>query len=348
MELDLNKFRTLIPINALYENSLMQLARQARTVKLSKGETVFSQGDEDPDSVFLLTGTIELISTQGEEIEISAGSNSSSYALAADTPRKYTAIVTSDTATVVWVDRILLERLLAWGESTASEDSDAQDNLNNGPSALDSEWMMAMLQTETFQRLPAQNIQELFSRMEELRVKEGEVIVRYGEDGGFYYMVKSGRCQVSRPTSDGGEEILAEIGRGSSFGEESLISDSPRNATITMLSDGQIMRLAKRDFIDLYNEPIINLVSMDEAETMVDQGATLLDVRLESEYQNSHLANANNLPLGLVRENGPELDKDKRYILYCDTGQRSSTAAFILSAMGLDVYVIRDGISTNQ
>jgi len=347
MEIDLNKFRTLIPINALYENSLMQLARQARTVKLSKGETIFSQGDEDSDSVFLLTGTIELISTQGEEMEISSGSNSSSYALAADTPRKYTAIATSDTATVVWVDRILLERLLAWGESTLPEES-KQDEINRGPSALDSEWMMAMLQTETFQRLPAQNIQELFSRMEELRVKEGEIIVRYGEDGGFYYMVKNGRCQVSRPTSDGGEEILAEIGRGSSFGEESLISDTTRNATITMLSDGKIMRLAKQDFIDLYNEPIINLVSMDEAETMVDQGAILLDVRLESEYQNSHLSDANNLPLGLVREKGPELDTDKHYILYCDTGQRSSTAAFLLSAMGLDVYVIRGGISANQ
>ncbi len=347
MELDLNKFRTLIPINALYENSLMQLARQARIRKLSKGEAVFYQGDQDQNSVFLLSGSIKLTSSDNEEKEIVAGSDDASYALAAETPRKYNAIITSEIASIVWIDRVLLERLLAWGESSAHNESDDQTN-DKGPSALDSEWMMAMLQTETFKRLPAQNIQELFSRMEEIIVKEGDVIVSYGEDGGFYYMVKSGRCQVSRPTSDGAEEVLAEVGRGSSFGEESLISDSPRNATITMLSDGRLMRLAKQDFIDLYNEPIQNLVSMDEAKVMTDDGSIILDVRLESEYQNSHVDGALNLPLAQVRKLGPELDPGKRYILYCDTGQRSSTAAFLLSEIGLDVFVVRGGISGGQ
>lgn len=347
MELDLNKFRTLIPINALYENSLMQLARQARIKKLSKGETVFNHGDQEHNSIFLFSGSVTVTTSDGKAREITAGSDEACYSLAVDTPQKCDAVVSSDTANMVWVDRILLERLLAWGESTAPEES-KQDDINRGPSVLDSEWMMAMLQTETFKRLPAQNIQELFSRMEELSVKEGDVIVRCGEDGGFYYMVKSGRGKVSRPTPEGGEDILAEIGRGSSFGEESLISDTPRNATITMLSDGKIMRLAKQDFIDLYNEPIVNLVSMDEAESMVGHGAILLDVRLESEYQNSSIDNADNLPLGLVREKGQELAADKRYILYCDTGQRSSTAAFLLSEIGLDVYVIRNGISSNQ
>ncbi len=347
MELDLNKFRTLIPINALYENSLMQLARQARIKKLSKDETVFNHDDQEHNSIFLLSGSVTVTTSDGKAKEITAGSDEACYSIAVDTQQKCDAVVSSDTATLVWIDRVLLERLLAWGESTTPDDS-KQDDINKGPSALDSEWMMAMLQTETFKRLPAQNIQELFSRMEELTVNEGDEIVRYGEDGGFYYMVKSGRCQVSRPTPDGGEDILAEIGRGSSFGEESLISEAPRNATITMLSDGKIMRLAKQDFIDLYNEPIINLVSMNEAEAMVNDGAILLDVRLESEYKNSYIDSADNLPLGLIRERGPELATDRCYILYCDTGQRSSTAAFLLSEMGLDVYVIKGGISAYQ
>ncbi len=346
MELDLNKFRTLIPINALYEHNLMQLAKQAQVNRLSKGEVIFRQGDQDQVSIFLISGAIKLTSSNNEEKEIVAGSNAASYALAANTPRKYDAIVTSEHACIVSVDRVLLERLLAWGESEVFE-KDGSDNtdMNKGPSALDSEWMMAMLQTETFKRLPALNIQELFSRMDELNVKEGDVIVRHGEDGGFYYMVKAGRCQVSRPTAEGGVEILAELGRGSSFGEESLISQAPRNATITMLSDGKLMRLSKQDFIGLFNDPIRNLISMDDVPAMLSEGACLLDVRLESEYQNSHLEKAINLPLGLVRQNGPELDSEQRYILYCDTGQRSSTAAFLLSEMGLEVFVIEGGIA---
>lgn len=345
MDFDLNKFRTLIPIHALYENNLMLLAKQSETRKLEKGDIVFRQGDEDQDSVFLLAGTIELISAANAEKKIVAGSNEASYALAADIPRKYDAIVTSDTASVVWVNRVLLDRLLAWGESTIQDEEEADSD--RAHSELDSEWMMAMLQTDTFQKLPSQNIQNLFSRMEEIKVKKGDVIVSYGEEGGYYYMVKMGRCQVSRPTSDGREDILAEIGRGSSFGEESLISDAPRNATITMLSDGILMRLAKPDFIELYNQPIQNLVSFDEANNMVSAGACMLDVRLESEYQNSYIDGAVSLPLSDIRDRGPKLDRERKYIVYCDTGQRSSTAAFILSEMGLDVYVIEGGVSSN-
>ncbi len=344
MELDLNKFRTLVPISALYENNLMQLAKQARLEKLSKGDKLFSQGDQDQYSVYLVSGSIKLTSTENGEIEITAGTNQASYALSSAVPRRHNAFVTSETASVVWINRVLLERLLAWGESSEQDGSHQENHQNQGPSALDSEWMMAMLQTQIFLRLPAQNIQELFSRMDEINVKKGETIVRFGEHGGFYYMVKTGRCQVSRPTAND-EEILAEIGRGSSFGEESLISNSPRNATITMLTDGKLMRLAKPDFIELFNEPILNWIDADKAKTMVSEGACMVDVRLQSEYQNSGFAGATNIPLGLIRQKGPKLNPETRYILYCDTGQRSSTAAFLLSQMGMDVYVIENGIS---
>jgi CRP-like cAMP-binding protein len=344
MDLDLNKFRTLVPINALYENNLMQLAKQARVEKFTQGDTIFRQGDHDQDSIYLMSGSIQLVSTENNKIAITAGTKQASYALSASLPRKHNAIVTSETASLVWVNRVLLERLLAWGESSEQSASHSQNAPEKGPSALDSEWMMAMLQSQIFLRLPAQNIQELFSRMEELDVKRGDVIVSYGEEGGFYYMVKTGRCQVSRP-SNSGDEVLAEIGRGSSFGEESLIANAPRNATITMLSDGKLMRLAKKDFIELFNEPILNWVTMQQAETMIAEGATMVDVRTRDEYENSGVAGAINIPLGLIRQEGPELSQETRYILYCDTGQRSSTAAFLLSQIGLDVYVIKDGIS---
>ncbi len=340
MELDLNKFRTLVPINALYESNLMQLAKHARVERFSSGDKIFSQGELGPNSAFLMSGSVKLISSANKELEVAAGSNAANYALTT----RYDAYVTSDTANIVWINRVLLERLLAWGESYSPGGLDVQESQNQGPSALDSEWMMAMLQTKAFLKLPAKNIQTLFSRMQETRVKKGDVIVKFGDNGGFYYMVKRGRCQVSRPTADD-EEVLAEIGRGSSFGEESLIAGSPRNATITMLTDGTLMSLSKKEFIELFNEPILNWVDAIEARTMVQEGACMVDVRLKAEYENSMISGAINIPLGTIRQKGPELDPGSRYILYCDTGQRSSTAAFLLSEMGLDVYVLKGGTS---
>ncbi len=285
-----------------------------------------------------MSGSVKLLSSQNTELQISAGTTAANYALAT----RFDVYVTSETAKVVWINRVLLERLLAWGESYSPDGLDVEEGHHHGPSTMDSEWMMAMLQTKAFLKLPAQNIQTLFSRMNETKVKKGDVIVKFGDNGGFYYMVKKGRCQVSRPTADG-EEVLAEIGRGSSFGEESLIAGSPRNATITMLTDGILMSLAKKDFIELFNEPIINWIDSIEIEHMVQEGACLVDVRLEAEYENSKIEGAINIPLGAIRQKGSQLDPDKKYILYCDTGQRSSTAAFLLNQMGLDVYVLKGG-----
>lgn len=342
MGLDLNKFRTLVPINALYENNLMQLAKQARIEKFSKGGKIFSHEDQSQNSAFLISGSVKLCSNETHDREISADTDAASYALAT----RYDVFVTSDTAKVVWINRVLLERLLAWGESCGQDYPETKETRDQGPSGLDSEWMMAMLQTKAFLKLPAQNIQELFSRMAETKVKKGDVIVRFGDNGSLYYMVKKGRCQISRPTADG-EEILAEIGQGSSFGEESLIAGTPRNATIKMLTDGILMSLAKKDFIELLNEPILKWVDAIEAEIMVKDGACMVDVRLETEYQNSKIKEAINIPLGVIRHKGAQLNPDTRYILYCDTGQRSASAAFLLGEIGLDVYVLKGGTSSN-
>jgi rhodanese-related sulfurtransferase len=207
--------------------------------------------------------------------------------------------------------------------------------------------MMAMLRSGIFLKLPASNIHELFSRMEEQNVTAGEEIIRYGEDGDYYYMIKKGRCQVSRP-GNGDEEVLAELGRNDCFGEEALLSDEPRNASVTMLTDGQLMRLAKQDFKELLNEPTLKWVDNKQMKELVVNGALQIDVRLDSEYENSGLRNALNIPLHELREKTHYLEPGKKYVLYCDTGQRSAAAAFLLGQSGLDVYVLQGGLSGTQ
>ena len=50
---------------------------------------------------------------------------------------------------------------------------------------------------------------------------------------------------------------LAELKTGDSFGEEALISESTRNATITMITDGVLMKLAKDTFVELVKKPTL-------------------------------------------------------------------------------------------
>jgi rhodanese-related sulfurtransferase len=154
---------------------------------------------------------------------------------------------------------------------------------------------------------------------------------------------------VTRETPLNKEGIkLAELRVGDTFGEEALISEAKRNATVTMLSDGSLMRLAKDDFKTLLNEPLLHWASMEQARKMVADGAKWLDVRLPSEFENYHLDDAINIPLYFIRLKLQALDTGTRYIAVCDTGRRSSAAAFILSERGFEVYVLEGGLTLSD
>jgi rhodanese-related sulfurtransferase len=173
----------------------------------------------------------------------------------------------------------------------------------------------------------------------------GDVIVRQGDEGDFFYVIVSGRCAVSRETPLNREGIrLAELGMGETFGEEALISGATRNATVTMLTDGVLMRLAKDDFNTLLNEPMLRWVDHDQAKEIVAKGGAWLDVRLPSEYEHWHLEPSLNVPLYFIRLKLKSLDPAVPYVVICDNGRRSSAAAYILSERGFDAYVLRGGV----
>ena len=158
-----------------------------------------------------------------------------------------------------------------------------------------------------------------------------------------------GSALVTRETPLSKDGIkLAELHVGDTFGEEALISDAKRNATVTMTTDGSVMRLGKEDFKKLLNEPMLDWVEPGEAQRIVAEGGQWLDVRLPSEFENHHLDNAVNIPLYFIRLKVNTLDPDKKYIVCCDTGRRSSAGAYILSERGFQAYVLRGGINKND
>ncbi|MFK5915391.1 MAG: cyclic nucleotide-binding domain-containing protein [Woeseiaceae bacterium] len=199
-------------------------------------------------------------------------------------------------------------------------------------------WIRRMRHIMAFKNMPPANIKSLLQRMETVSVKRGEVIIEQGSPGDYYYVLTDGEAAVTRTVE------LAALGAGASFGEEALLSGSKRNASVTMSSDGQLMRLSKEDFNELLKEPLLDRVTSDEAQVRVAKGDTWLDVRHVTEFIHSHLQNAVNIPLHEMRMRMKELDPDKRYICYCGTGRRSSAAAFLLVQRGFKVVVLIGGV----
>jgi rhodanese-related sulfurtransferase len=205
--------------------------------------------------------------------------------------------------------------------------------------------MTTLLQTNAFHRIPPANIQAIFQRLQRVPCRTGEVVIKQGDEGDYFYIIVQGKCAVTRETPLSREGIkLAELNVGDTFGEEALIAEAKRNATVTMLTDGVLMRLNKQDFRELMNAPLLQWVNPEQARKITERGGRWLDVRLPSEHQNLGIEGALNVPLYLIRLKLSTLDRTKPYIVYCDTGRRSSAAAYILVERGFDAYVLTGGL----
>ncbi len=332
----------LVPLNKLPAERQRRLLAQAALFELRKKQQLFAQGDRDDYTYYVLEGTIEM-HADGSLIKRVVGGEAASFQpLAQLQPRQMSAVATGP-ALVLGLRRSLLEQLL-------STDSPALPATGTGAADIEvvevdstDDWLVTLLQSDLFTRVPPSNVQTLLDTLESIDVTAGQDIVRQGEPGDYYYVVQSGHCEVVRAGARGRPIKLAELGPGDTFGEEALVSDATRNATVRMLSDGALARLTKEDFARLIKAPLLDAVDLAEAERRVAAGARWLDVRFEDEHAHNGLPDSLNIPLGMLRMRMSELDPAVSYVAYCDTGGRSSSAAFLLAGHGFDACYVVDG-----
>lgn len=200
-------------------------------------------------------------------------------------------------------------------------------------------------QTDLFKDLPHENLEQMFNNMETVTLNTDEKIITEGEEGDYYYLLVEGTARVTRKKDDGTPETLADLGEPTGFGEEALISNAKRNATITMTSPGAVMRLSKEGFDDYVKEPLVTWLSPGETQKKISEGAKWIDVR-DTESATDHLHGALAIPMDELRNKFKELDKNTLYICYCENGRLSSTAAFLMRQAGFNVGVLRGGLKS--
>ena len=336
--------RSLVPANALNSENFQELAAKAYVEEVPAGRIIFKAGDHDRKSTYLLEGQVTLTDGAGRVTTIAHDSEVARHPLANQQPKQQTAKTKTD-CKLTRVDSDLLDILLTWDQLSGIEVSEIQAN---GGDDDDSDWMTRILQSRAFLQIPPANIQAMFMRMQEVPLRAGQVVIKQGDEGDYYYIIKSGRAKVTRASKTGSELTLATLKDGDAFGEEALLSEAKRNASVTMESDGVLMRLSKDDFNALLKAPMLNWLSFEQAQDKVARGARFLDVRLESEHANTGIPGSINIPLFMLRLKVDALDPKTPYIVYCDTGRRSSAAAFLLSERGFQTFVLTGGVGATQ
>jgi CRP-like cAMP-binding protein len=95
-----------------------------------------------------------------------------------------------------------------------------------------------------FAPLPPGTLEQLADALEEVDAAAGEEIVRQGEPGDRFYLIKSGALDVQ---IDG--KLVQTLDPGDSFGEIALLRDLPRTATVKARTDAVLYALDQRQFL---------------------------------------------------------------------------------------------------
>ena len=96
-----------------------------------------------------------------------------------------------------------------------------------------------------FAPLQAPALERLASQLEPVEVSLGTEVIRQGDPGDRFYVIESGRFEV---TVDGNP--TAELGPGDFFGEIALLRDVPRTASVKAITDGKLQALGRHAFLD--------------------------------------------------------------------------------------------------
>ena len=342
-EASVQVLKSFAPLDGLKRDNLAALAKKVSIRTMAAGRFLFKEGENDKRTVWLVGGMVELREGDRTVGMIRGGTPEARNALSPQFPRRLSARAV-DEISYLAIDSELLDVMITWDQTGTYEVAELQEQLQG---AAHDDWMTTLLQTKSFHRIPPANIQAIFLRMQRVPYKTGEVVIKQGDEGDYFYVIVSGKCTVTRETPLNKEGIkLAELAIGDTFGEEALIAEAKRNATVTMMTDGVLMRLNKQDFRELMNEPLLQWVNYDQASEIVQRGGKWLDVRLPSEHQNLCIEDSLNIPLYFIRLKLSTLDRNTPYVVYCDTGRRSSAAAYILVERGFDAYVLKGGLTT--
>lgn len=325
----------LLPLSGLGAESLRQTTSLARCATYARG-TRIADFPWEHRVVFLLKGELKLDYAGGGMKLLVGGHEDTALPLARGgmTPIGGKAITDVE---LLWFDETALDILVTWDQLAPSGSADWR--------TMSGIFDVRQLTLGTFASLPPAHIDSLLACFRRQAVRAGEVVVRQNEPGDYYYVIERGRAVVTREVG-GGRMELAELQAGDTFGEEALIAEATRNASVTMKTDGELLRLESADFVRLLREPLLHRVSAEEGRRRVAAGAFWLDVRFPAEYRQDGLPGAINIPLNELRDALPSLRRDTEYVVYCQTGRRSSAAAFLLSQRGLRASLLEGGLKT--
>jgi len=333
--------RSLVPLGTMRPHHLAAALEAATPVTGCRGDLLFNEGQSDNSIYYLLSGEICLTHSSGRERIITADFHW--FPIVQYQPEEFSVVALTDFQVIKFNDEYL-DNLLTWSQVADYLEIDISYERKHDE---DAQWMTTILNSNLFYKIPPLNALKIFSKITSIDVSAGDEIITQGKDGEYCYFIKEGKAQVTRIDEQSNKiETLADISMGRCFGEDALINHTARNANVTMLSDGVLMRIHRDDFAQLLIDPSQRFVKSQTLDEVPTKNVKFLDVRTQEEFDYRHFADALHIPLRLLRLKVRLLKPDVHYVVYCNSGSRSHAAAYLLAQKGLNVTVLDNGLKS--
>ena len=338
------------PLNQLDSDRLSALHSRLKTREYKRGQTLIRRTNKAADKLaFLARGSAELRRSFFDRVILHAGSEPALQPLDNLLLSDGGQIVALEDCTVVLVSRDLLDRSPAVDTANdysvaALHETDLTDDYLVSDGQVSVDWMSRFLQSPLAQNLPALAIQQVLSSLVTIEAAKGDTVVRRGTPGDALYVVLRGMACVHTDAQSvyRGREI--SLMAGDYFGEESLVAETLRNATVVMESDGAVGRLDREAF-DKFIRPHVICEADDglmERSLMAgaDEKLVVIDVRFPIEFRQDALPQCINIPISVLRARLNLLDKQRVHLITRHGGRRSELATFLLRQAGFAAYLM--------
>ncbi len=347
LSINIDLVKNLSPFNDLSDTHVKDILKHATLKPLASGKMLFKRGESSENCYYLINGAVDLLNESFEITAISSAASSSNnaalHALDNQQPHQYSAVTTSKSLILI-VDKNHMDIVLTWDQAGNYLVTDLSQE-----DSIERDWMTCLLESNLFSQIPPANIQQLFCTFHQKSALKGETIVTEGQPGDHFYVLEKGQANVIKQT-DSGQHVIASLNTGDFFGEEALVGNTTRNASIAMATNGSLMYLTKDDFKRLLQEPVQDFITLDELEKLQSTSlpVVLVDVRLPGEYKFDKLDGSINIPLNRLRGRLTSLDPNATYIVLCDGGRRRELGAYLLTEAGFTTKILNKSTNTTH
>jgi len=335
------QLKNYYPFNKMEEKFLPLLIEQFNVVEFEKGDDIFKHDNNKIDAKYVIDGHVEINYPTGRQKNLKSTSLQSYYPVGeVNTQKKLSSVVKSKTAKIMTMNNIFLDHFTVW-DNLFKESS--PDSPLRGHESY--QWVVGLLCSKAVQMLPRGHVDQIFKNLEPVYVRAGDEIITEGDAGDYCYIIVKGEVDIFKCVAEG-EDLLVTLKTGTLFGENALVSKEPRNASARMKTNGVLMKMIGEKFSSLLKSHVVRWLTADASYEMVLDGATLLDVREQEEFDNLSFDGSVHIPLDNIRDEcESKLDKSTTIITCSNTGLRCASAAFLLATLGYDVYSMQGGVT---